>query len=231
MFFTSIATEKAHTNNQNALKSEPVTNSHSTTTEKTVESHPEVKSQDINAQYLPVIKEHSLISPFINGYWSDGIPHWDFYDSAVVTSNYIRLTPDVPSTYGSIWNTNRIENHAMCDEEYEQMLQLNPQIERSGYEFQITFRIWSQRTYGADGMGLFFTDEIPEQKNGPLMGHSGEFTGIAIILIPLITIIMVMVLLFGYYRETLKNTRIILEITNRYLLNPVELQDMSIPKS
>lgn len=33
------------------------------------------------------------------------IPYWDFMGSTMVTSNYIRLTPDQQSKQGILWNT------------------------------------------------------------------------------------------------------------------------------
>lgn len=32
------------------------------------------------------------------------VPYWDFYGSTMVTSNLIRLTPDLQSQNGAIWN-------------------------------------------------------------------------------------------------------------------------------
>lgn len=33
------------------------------------------------------------------------LPYWDFTGSTLVTSNYIRLTPDIQSRSGAIWNS------------------------------------------------------------------------------------------------------------------------------
>lgn len=33
------------------------------------------------------------------------VPYWDFLGSTIVTSNYVRLTPDLQSKSGAIWNT------------------------------------------------------------------------------------------------------------------------------
>lgn len=32
------------------------------------------------------------------------IPYWDFTGSTIVTNNYVRLTPDLQSKQGAIWN-------------------------------------------------------------------------------------------------------------------------------
>lgn len=33
------------------------------------------------------------------------MPFWDFLGSTVITSNYIRLTSDLQSKSGAVWNT------------------------------------------------------------------------------------------------------------------------------
>lgn len=33
------------------------------------------------------------------------VPFWDFLGSTIVTANYVRLTPDLQSKSGAIWNT------------------------------------------------------------------------------------------------------------------------------
>lgn len=33
------------------------------------------------------------------------VPYWDFLGSTIVTTNYVRLTPDLQSKAGAIWNT------------------------------------------------------------------------------------------------------------------------------
>lgn len=33
------------------------------------------------------------------------VPNWDFFGSTMVTSNFIRLTSDVQSQRGSLWNS------------------------------------------------------------------------------------------------------------------------------
>ncbi|CAL9707483.1 unnamed protein product [Knipowitschia caucasica] len=53
---------------------------------------------DGNAEHLK--REHSLTKPYqgVGG-------QWDFWGSTLVTSSYVRLTPDERSKQGSIWNT------------------------------------------------------------------------------------------------------------------------------
>lgn len=33
------------------------------------------------------------------------IPYWDFMGSTMVTNNYIRITPDLQSKQGALWNS------------------------------------------------------------------------------------------------------------------------------
>ena len=33
------------------------------------------------------------------------MPFWDFMGSVVVTSNYVRLTSDLQSKFGALWNS------------------------------------------------------------------------------------------------------------------------------
>lgn len=47
-------------------------------------------------------REHSLVKPYQGSGF--GVPNWDFQGSTMVTSNYIRLTPDQRSKQGAIWN-------------------------------------------------------------------------------------------------------------------------------
>ncbi|XP_023220156.1 vesicular integral-membrane protein VIP36-like [Centruroides sculpturatus] len=47
-------------------------------------------------------REHSLIKPYQGSGMT--IPNWDFVGSTMVTTNYIRLTPDQQSKRGSLWN-------------------------------------------------------------------------------------------------------------------------------
>uniref|UniRef100_A0A8I5ZUM0 Lectin, mannose-binding 2 n=1 Tax=Rattus norvegicus TaxID=10116 RepID=A0A8I5ZUM0_RAT len=56
---------------------------------------------DGNSEHLK--REHSLIKPY-QGVGSSSMPLWDFQGSTMLTSQYVRLTPDERSKEGSIWN-------------------------------------------------------------------------------------------------------------------------------
>ena len=47
-------------------------------------------------------REHSLVRPYTGSGF--GVPNWDFQGSTMVTTSYIRLTPDDRSRQGAIWN-------------------------------------------------------------------------------------------------------------------------------
>ncbi|MPC26215.1 Vesicular integral-membrane protein VIP36 [Portunus trituberculatus] len=50
-----------------------------------------------------VVREHSLVKPYQG--MGTTIPYWDFLGSTMVTNNYIRLTGDIQSQRGAVWNT------------------------------------------------------------------------------------------------------------------------------
>ena len=47
-------------------------------------------------------REHSLVRPYTGSGF--GAPNWDFQGSTMVTTSYIRLTPDDRWRQGAIWN-------------------------------------------------------------------------------------------------------------------------------
>lgn len=54
----------------------------------------------------------------IFGFFSTGsgmtIPYWDFIGSTFVTNSYVRLTPDLQSKSGAIWNQMVRTRHTLC---------------------------------------------------------------------------------------------------------------------
>lgn len=108
-----------------------------------------------------IIEHHSLHPPHLREtVGSDGIPYWSYHGAAVVTDNYIRLTPDRQSTVGMVWNTEPIDLPA--------------------FEIVLGFRVHSKSAFGADGMALWIVDDIPTT-HGNLFGHPNDFTGIGIL--------------------------------------------------
>lgn len=104
-------------------------------------------------------REHSLIRP----YQGSGMrmPYWDFIGSTMVTNNYIRLTPDVQSKQGAIWNS-------------------VPCFVRN-WELQVHFRVHGKEgdLFG-DGLAIWYAKE--KMKSGAVFGNQDYFQGLAVIL-------------------------------------------------
>ncbi|KAL0811430.1 hypothetical protein ABMA28_009832 [Loxostege sticticalis] len=106
-----------------------------------------------------VRREHSLTKPYQGSGMS--VPYWDFLGSTIVTSNYVRLTPDLQSKSGAIWNT------APC---YTR-----------NWELQVQFKVHGRGKdlYG-DGLALWYVRDRMQQ--GPVFGSKDYFYGLAVIL-------------------------------------------------
>lgn len=89
------------------------------------------------------------------------MPYWDFSGSTMVTGNYIRLTPDIQSRSGSLWNTQPV------------MAQ--------NWEVNVNFKVSGKGKdlYG-DGLAIWYAKErlVP----GAVFGSKDNFFGLAIIL-------------------------------------------------
>nr|CAG4651889.1 EOG090X07L3 [Triops cancriformis] len=104
-------------------------------------------------------REHSLVKP----YQGSGVtmPFWDFYGSTMVTSNYVRLTPDLQSKHGAIWNT------VPC--------------RAKNWELQVQFKVTGKgKDLFGDGMVIWYAKE--RMQPGPVFGSKDFFHGLAIIL-------------------------------------------------
>ncbi|KAI4462129.1 vesicular mannose-binding lectin [Holotrichia oblita] len=103
-------------------------------------------------------REHSLIKP----YQSTGmtIPFWDFAGSTMVTNNYIRITPDVQSKVGSLWNT--------------------VPVNVKHWDLQVHFKTHGRGKdlYG-DGFAIWYAKD--RLQNGPVFGNNDHFHGLAVI--------------------------------------------------
>lgn len=107
------------------------------------------------AAYLK--REHSLVAPY-QGAGMD-IPYWEFGGTSVVTSSYIRLTPDRQSKQGNLWNTVPFQIH-----NWEVVLHFN--VHGLG-----------KNLFG-DGFAMWYTKEKGEF--GPVFGGRDYFTGLGI---------------------------------------------------
>ncbi|XP_035207421.1 vesicular integral-membrane protein VIP36-like, partial [Stegodyphus dumicola] len=89
------------------------------------------------------------------------IPFWDFTGSVMITNHYIRLTPDLQSRRGAIWN--------------------NVPCNVKNWELQVHFKIYGKgkELYG-DGMALWYTKQ--PLTSGPVFGSVDYFNGLGIFL-------------------------------------------------
>ncbi|XP_011496904.1 PREDICTED: vesicular integral-membrane protein VIP36 [Ceratosolen solmsi marchali] len=104
-------------------------------------------------------REHSLIRPYQGSGMT--IPYWDFVGSTLVTNNYVRLTPDVQSQQGAIWNT--------------------VQCNARNWELQVQFKVHGKGTdlFG-DGFAIWYAKD--RMKPGPVFGSKDFFHGLGVIL-------------------------------------------------
>lgn len=109
-----------------------------------------------------VSPSHSLEAPFIHDWWIEGIPHWEIGGDAVVTSDFLRLTPNLPSRFGFAWN--------------------NVPNEHKNFEAVLTFNIRSRSSPGADGMALWYVEKPHRGRQGSVMGMPPNFHGLGILL-------------------------------------------------
>eukprot|EP00002_Diphylleia_rotans_P026768 TRINITY_DN5354_c0_g1_i13.p1 TRINITY_DN5354_c0_g1~~TRINITY_DN5354_c0_g1_i13.p1 ORF type:complete len:517 (+),score=100.00 TRINITY_DN5354_c0_g1_i13:51-1601(+) len=89
---------------------------------------------------------------------SASIPFWDFGGSALVTEDYIRLTPDIQSRSGWLWN----KRPSYMDE----------------WETILRFHIHGNVRVGADGIAFWYTKEA--RKFGNTFGNEDNFVGLGL---------------------------------------------------
>eukprot|EP00760_Papus_ankaliazontas_P032875 PhM_4_TR6032/c0_g1_i1/m.41326 len=109
------------------------------------------------------IHHHSLEPPYVIDGWEMGIPFWEIGGDAIVTNNYVRLTPDQSSRVGYIYNT---------------------QVgDLPSWQLVASLRVHSKRSPGADGIALWYV-ENPRAvaQHGPLWGMPTNFKGLGIVL-------------------------------------------------
>ncbi|VDK62941.1 unnamed protein product [Onchocerca ochengi] len=104
-------------------------------------------------------KEHSLAKPYQgNGM---GIPYWDIQGTTIVTGQYVRLTADVQSVQGGIWN--------------------NVPVNIRDWELHVNFAIHgSTGDLFGDGAAIWYVQD-PAQP-GPVFGSKDYFRGLGIFL-------------------------------------------------
>ncbi|XP_071050402.1 vesicular integral-membrane protein VIP36 [Onthophagus taurus] len=104
-------------------------------------------------------REHSLSRPYQSAGMT--IPFWDFSGSTMVTNNYIRITPDLQSKSGALWNT--------------------IPVQIKNWELQVHFKVHGKGKdlYG-DGFAIWYAKD--RLVSGPVFGNNDYFHGLAIIL-------------------------------------------------
>jgi len=103
-------------------------------------------------------REHSLVKPYQGSGF--GVPNWDFQGSTMVTSNYIRITPDQRSKQGALWN--------------------KVPMKVRNWEVQVNFKV-TGTTKDLFGDGFAFWYARDRMVQGPVFGSKDHFSGLAII--------------------------------------------------
>ncbi|XP_078523097.1 VIP36-like protein isoform X1 [Lissotriton helveticus] len=117
----------------------------------------EVLLADQTDEYLK--REHSLSKPY-GGVGTSSSSLWDIQGNALVTPQYIRLTPDMQSKQGAIWN--RVPCYLR------------------DWELQVNFKIHGQgkKNLVGDGLAVWFTKD--RMQTGPVFGSKDNFLGLGV---------------------------------------------------
>ncbi|XP_077571709.1 VIP36-like protein isoform X1 [Stigmatopora nigra] len=104
-------------------------------------------------------REYSLAKPY-SGLGFSNSPTWDLMGTAMLTTDYLRLTPDQPARQGAVWS--RIP------------------LVLSQWELKVHFKIHGQaRSYmSGDGLAIWLTKD--RMQDGPVFGSKNEFIGLGI---------------------------------------------------
>lgn len=105
-------------------------------------------------------REYSLMKPYQGLGASNSGSHWELLGNAMVTTQFVRLTPDMQSRQGAIWN--RIP----CS--------------LRDWELQVHFKIHGQgkKNLNGDGLGIWYTRD--RMQTGPVFGSSDQFSGLGV---------------------------------------------------
>ncbi|KAJ8286553.1 hypothetical protein GJAV_G00040500 [Gymnothorax javanicus] len=104
-------------------------------------------------------REHSLAKPY-QAVGSSLSSHWELMGDAMITTEQVRLTPDMQSKQGAVWN--RIPCHL------------------KDWELQVHFKIHGQgkKNLNGDGLAVWYTKE--RMQKGPVFGNTDFFTGLGV---------------------------------------------------
>ncbi|KAJ8005883.1 hypothetical protein DPEC_G00122530 [Dallia pectoralis] len=106
-------------------------------------------------------REYSLTKPY-QGLGSSSSSYWDMMGNALITTEHVRLTPDLQSRQGAVWS--RIPCYLR------------------DWELQVQFKIHGhgKKNLNGDGMALWYTKE--RMQTGPVFGNRNHFTGLGVFL-------------------------------------------------
>uniref|UniRef100_A0A672YYK2 Lectin, mannose-binding 2-like b n=1 Tax=Sphaeramia orbicularis TaxID=375764 RepID=A0A672YYK2_9TELE len=115
------------------------------------------QEQDFMEDFLK--REYSLVKPY-RGLGFSSSSQWDLMGTAMVTPDYVRLTPDLQSRQGAVWS--RVPCYLR------------------DWELKVHFKISGQgkKNFNGDGLALWLTKE--RMQNGPVFGNMNQFTGLGI---------------------------------------------------
>ncbi|XP_053709617.1 lectin, mannose-binding 2-like a [Synchiropus splendidus] len=104
-------------------------------------------------------REYSLSKPY-QGVGSLGSSHWELQGDAMVTTEQVRLTPEMQSRQGAVWS--RLPCHL------------------KDWEMQVHFKIHGQgkKNLNGDGLAIWYTKE--RMQKGPVFGNMDNFTGLGV---------------------------------------------------
>ncbi|XP_054978068.1 VIP36-like protein isoform X3 [Sorex araneus] len=104
-------------------------------------------------------REHSLSKPY-QGVGTGGSSLWNLMGNAMVMTQYVRLTPDMQSKQGALWN--RV-----------------PCFLRD-WELQVHFKIHGQgkKNLHGDGLAIWYTKD--RMQPGPVFGNMDKFVGLGV---------------------------------------------------
>ncbi|KAG7234987.1 hypothetical protein INR49_003469 [Caranx melampygus] len=113
--------------------------------------------QDFMEEFLK--REYSLAKPY-RGLGFSSSSQWDLMGTAMVTTDHVRLTPDLQSRQGAVWS--RIPFYLR------------------DWELKVHFKIHGQgkKNFNGDGLALWLTKD--RMQNGPVFGNMNQFTGLGI---------------------------------------------------
>ncbi|XP_061888242.1 lectin, mannose-binding 2-like a isoform X1 [Entelurus aequoreus] len=104
-------------------------------------------------------REYSLTKPY-QGVGSLGSSHWELMGDAMITTEQVRLTPDMQSRQGAVWS--RLPCHL------------------NDWEMQVHFKIHGKgkKNLNGDGLAIWYTKE--RMQKGPVFGNKDNFTGLGV---------------------------------------------------